>query len=66
MDDGIFFSPWHGIEDHRPLGNVMRARRSAYQFSAHYRSELNGCPLHEPRSLSDLDAAPTSSGDRPQ
>ena len=56
VDDGILFSPWHGIEAHRPLGNVMRARRSAYQFSAKYRSELNGCPFHEPRSMPDLDA----------
>jgi hypothetical protein len=57
VDDGVLFSPWHGITDHQPLGNVMRARRSAYQFSASYRSELNGCPFHEPRSLPDLDAA---------
>ncbi|HEX8748990.1 MAG TPA: hypothetical protein VF717_17575 [Pyrinomonadaceae bacterium] len=28
------FSPWHTIEEHRPLGNVMRARRVAYQASA--------------------------------
>ena len=59
VDDGIFFSPWNGIADHQPLGNVMRARRSAYLFSATHRTELNGCPLHEPRSLPDLDAAAT-------
>jgi hypothetical protein len=32
--DDLSFSPWHTIEDHRPLGNVMRARRIAYQASA--------------------------------
>lgn len=32
--DQYAFSPWHTIEDHRPLGNVMRARRVAYQASA--------------------------------
>lgn len=32
--DEYSFSPWHTIEEHRPLGNVMRARRVAYQASA--------------------------------
>lgn len=32
--DQYSFSPWHTIEEHRPLGNVMRARRVAYQVSA--------------------------------
>jgi hypothetical protein len=32
--DQYSFSPWHTIEEHRPLGNVMRARRVAYQASA--------------------------------
>lgn len=64
VDDGIFFSPWHGIEAHRPLGGVMRARLSAYRFSASYRSELNGCPLHEPHAMPDLDAAPVHSAER--
>ncbi|KMO32409.1 hypothetical protein VQ02_23650 [Methylobacterium variabile] len=27
-DDGLAFSPWHGIAAHRPLGSVMRARRA--------------------------------------
>jgi hypothetical protein len=26
FDDGLSFSPWHGIADHRPLGNIMRAQ----------------------------------------
>jgi hypothetical protein len=66
VDDGIFFSPWNGIADHQPLGNVMRARRSAYMSSATYRSELNGCPFHEPRSLPDLDAAPACPAEHPR
>jgi hypothetical protein len=32
--DRLSFSPWHAMEDHRPLGNVMRARRVAYQASS--------------------------------
>lgn len=48
MDDGLAFSPWHGIEAHRPLGSVMRARRVAYQASADFRGRHSGCPMHEP------------------
>jgi len=32
--DGLSFDPWGGLEDHRPLGEVMRARKSAYHLSA--------------------------------
>lgn len=32
--DQLSFSPWHATEDHRPLGNVMRARRIAYEVSS--------------------------------
>ena len=32
--DRLSFSPWHATEDHRPLGNVMRARRVAYLASS--------------------------------
>ena len=35
--DQYSFSPWHTIEEHRPLGSVMRARRVAYQASADLR-----------------------------
>jgi hypothetical protein len=44
--DQYSFSPWHTIDEHRPLGNVMRARRVAYQASANLRGH---CP--EPRCL---------------
>lgn len=48
FDDRLSFSPWHGIADHRPLGNIMRARKPAYHASAQMRGSLNGCPIHEP------------------
>jgi hypothetical protein len=32
--DRLSFSPWHATENHRPLGNVMRARRVAYEASS--------------------------------
>lgn len=47
-DDRLSFSPWHGLAAHRPLGSIMRARRLAYDRSAEFRMERNGCPMHEP------------------
>ena len=49
LDDGLAFSPWHGLAAHRPLGSVMRARNTTYTSSVKFRSEHNGCPIHEPR-----------------
>lgn len=49
IDDGMSFSPWHGLAAHRPLGGVMRVRKPSYEMSARFRSEHNGCPIHEPR-----------------
>jgi hypothetical protein len=46
--DRLSFNPWHATEDHRPLGNVMRARKVAYQMSAEFRQhdpEPTGLPL---------------------
>jgi hypothetical protein len=46
--DRLSFSPWHTTQDHRPLGNVMRARRVAYQVSSALRGhspEPTGLPL---------------------
>jgi hypothetical protein len=48
VDDQLSFRPWHGISAHRPLGNIMRARREAYPMSVELRGRLNGCPIHEP------------------
>lgn len=49
IDDGMSFSPWHGLAAHRPLGGVMRVRRPSYEMSARFRGEHNGCPILEPR-----------------
>lgn len=48
IDDSMAFSPWHGLAAHRPLGGIMRVRKPAYELSANFRSERNGCPFHEP------------------
>jgi len=50
-EDGLFFSPWRGLADHQPLGNVMRVRKLAYERSARFRAEHNGTPVLEPTAL---------------
>ena len=49
IDDGMAFSPWHGLAAHRPLGGVMRVRKPSYEMSSEFRGSHNGCPIHEPR-----------------
>jgi len=47
-EDFLFFSPWHGLAAHQPLGSVNRARRSAYDLSGRARANRNGVPFDEP------------------
>jgi hypothetical protein len=35
--ENLFFTPWHGIEEHRPLGGINRLRKSAYLESSRQR-----------------------------
>jgi hypothetical protein len=35
--EGLSFDPWHALVEHRPLGNVMRARNQAYRLSTEER-----------------------------
>lgn len=50
VDDGMKFSPWNGIREHQPLGEIMRMRKLAYERSAAFRSERNPVPVTEPRT----------------
>ncbi|GAC1634805.1 MAG: catalase family protein [Nevskia sp.] len=54
IDDRLSFSPWHGLEAHRPLGSIMRARRQTYERSVALRARLNDCRIDEPESLAQL------------
>lgn len=54
VDDGMLFSPWHGLQAHQPLGGVMRVRRSAYEKSAEFRAARLGHPIAEPSSFESL------------
>jgi len=73
VDDGLSFSPWHGISAHQPLGSINRARNEAYAMSAGFRAEHNRCPIHEPdarmglsgQAASVFGTAPGREGHRP-
>ncbi len=54
VDDGMSFSPWHGIAEHRPIGSIMRVRKMAYEVSARFRIERNQGQAIEPTSINDL------------
>ncbi len=54
VDDGMSFSAWHSLAAHRPLGGIMRVRRSAYEMAARFRSEHNPVKVVEPKALESL------------
>lgn len=37
----LFYTPWHGLADHRPLGGINRLRKDVYDRSA----KLRSCPV---------------------
>jgi hypothetical protein len=51
VDDGMSFSPWHGLAAHRPLGGIMRSRRQVYEMAKRFRAEKNGRVIEEPREM---------------
>lgn len=54
VEDKLSFSPWHGLAAHRPLGGINRARKDTYDYSADFRGEFNGCPVHAVRTLAEV------------
>jgi hypothetical protein len=48
--ENLSFTPWHGLEEHRPLGGINRVRRTVYETISRLRHELNGVPRREPAS----------------
>jgi hypothetical protein len=51
VDDGMSFSPWHGLAAHQPMGSINRLRRRAYEASARFRAARHGKRIIEPRAL---------------
>jgi catalase len=54
VDEQLSFSPWHALEEHRPLGGVMRSRLKAYEEAIRYRAQRNDRTKIEPRSVEQI------------
>jgi hypothetical protein len=54
VDEGMMFSPWHGITSHRPLGSVMRLRKMSYEMSKKQQLAQEESRICEPTSFDDL------------
>ena len=54
VDEEMSFSPWHALAAHRPLGAIMRVRKTVYDAAARFRADHNGVTVVEPKSLDDL------------
>ena len=39
--DNLSFNPWHGIEEHRPIGGINRLRKAVYDGVSQYRHTRN-------------------------
>jgi hypothetical protein len=46
--ESLSFTPWHAIEEHRPLGSLNRARRQIYEEMSSLRQSALGVPRREP------------------
>jgi hypothetical protein len=44
----LSYNPWHCIPEHRPLGNVSRARKRMYHELSTLRQSMNGVQHYEP------------------
>jgi catalase len=56
VDEQLSFSPWHALEDHRPLGGIMRSRLKAYEEAKKYRAQRNAREIVEPRGIEQVPA----------
>jgi hypothetical protein len=52
--DAISINPWRCPEEHRPLGNIQRARKEAYRQSSILRHQLNRQVRQEPQNLAAI------------
>jgi hypothetical protein len=46
--ENLSYTPWHALEDQRPLGSINRTRKVVYEILSKERHKLNGAPRKEP------------------
>lgn len=51
IDDGMAFNPWHSLAAHRPLGSIMRVRKTVYDVMSKIRGRQNKTSVAEPTAL---------------
>lgn len=56
VDERLSFNPWHALEEHRPLGGIMRSRLKAYEEAIKYRLQRNERQRAEPQDISEVPA----------
>jgi len=44
----LSYNPWHCLPEHRPLGNISRARKRLYWEMSKLRQSMNNVPHYEP------------------
>jgi catalase len=54
VDEILTFNPWHCLEAHQPLGQIMRARKPVYAQTSQYRHAMNDRPTIEPKRIEEL------------
>jgi hypothetical protein len=54
QEDAISINPWRCTAEHRPLGNIQRARKEVYRQSSLLRHQLNHQERREPRNLAEV------------
>jgi len=46
--ENLSFTPWHSLPEHRPLGNINRARKEIYRELSKFRHLKNNLPRKKP------------------
>ena len=54
FDDRLAFNPIHALEEHRPLGSIMRARMQVYPHTQDFRQRANQAEPAEPRTHAEV------------
>jgi hypothetical protein len=52
--ENLSYTPWHSLEDHRPLGGINRMRKAVYQAGSKLRHQMNDAPRREPTNLREV------------
>ncbi len=52
--ENLSFNPWHGLEVHRPIGSINRARKSVMKLISDYRLKQNNITRTEPTGMEEF------------